>query len=490
MAEHVKWNSNLAFLLAMIGSAVGLGNIWRFPYIFYSNGQGSFLIPYLIAILVLGLPFMLAEYSMGIKYNDTILNIFGKINRKFKYIAWILLLLPFLIGTYYICIVGWGLNYFVFSFTKAWGSNPDAFFTTTFLQATSNMGGLTHIIPYILLAVVIIWFLTWFISRRGLNNGIGKFSGIFVPILFILCIGMTVYDIFLPGAYIGFMRFIQPNWALLARPEIWLAAFGQILFTLSLGSGVILSYSSHLPKGTNLTKNAVTVIFANCGFEIINAIGVFSILGYMTYTSGIPFDDLITEGAGLAFVAFPQVFNHMGTAGIFLGILFFLCILIAGLTTSISFIEPLVDSISNAFKYSRGKTVTLVSVVGFIISLVFTTAIGINLLTAFDAVVNNIAIVFIVIVQCIIYAHIVGSDKLLEVINNNTLFHVGKWWEYIIKYVLPIALGIIWVVGVYELLVSADTLSLVVYGITIVGLLVVPLILYFKTGSKESLANG
>ena len=219
MGERVQWNSNFTFLMAMIGAAVGLGNIWRFPYIFYSNGQGSFLIPYLCAILILGLPFLLLEYSLGAKFNDSVLNTFSKIDKKFKVVAWAIMIVSFLIVTYYLCIVGWDLNYFVMSFTKAWGPNPDVFFNTQFLQST-GLSGITNFIPYIFGAVIILWVIVWYISHQDLNAGIGRFTSLFVPLLFILGIGIAVYNVFLHGASIGYMRFLQPNWSLLLTPTI------------------------------------------------------------------------------------------------------------------------------------------------------------------------------------------------------------------------------------------------------------------------------
>ena len=176
MGERVQWNSNFTFLMAMIGAAVGLGNIWRFPYIFYSNGQGSFLIPYLCAILILGLPFLLLEYSLGAKFNDTVLNTFARVDKKFKLVAWAIMIISFLIVTYYLTIVGWDFNYFFLSFTKAWGSNPDMFFNVNLLQSTTDLSGITTIIPYIFIAVLVLWAIVWFISHRGINEGIGKFT--------------------------------------------------------------------------------------------------------------------------------------------------------------------------------------------------------------------------------------------------------------------------------------------------------------------------
>lgn len=477
MGERVRWNSNLVFLMAMIGSAVGLGNIWRFPYLFFSNGRGTFLIPYLVAILILGFPFLLLEYSLGAKIRDSVLNTFGRVDKKFKLVAWIIMLITFLVITYYLCIVGWDFNYFLLSFTKGWGSNPDAFFNNGFLQSTTQVSGIFNIVPYILVGVLILWSIVWFISHRDLNEGIGKFTSIFVPLLFILGIGIALYNVTLSGSYLGFMQFFRPDWSALLNLNIWLAAFGQILFTLSLGITVVLTYSSHLPDNTNLTKNALIVIIANCGFELINAVGVFSLIGHMAYVSGVPFDSLITQGSGLAFVAFPHVFNIMGLAGSILGPLFFFCILIAGLTTAVSYIEPLVDSLESSFNFTRKKAVTVICVIGFLISCIFTTALGNLLITIFDEFLNNFALILMVIAQCIIFGYIYKLDSLMEILNKNTWFKIGSWWKYIIKYILPCIMVIIWIGGLYDLLSSIDLVKGVVCIIIVAILMIVPFIL-------------
>ncbi len=479
MSERVKWSSNFTFLIAMVGAAVGLGNIWRFPYVFFSNGQGSFLIPYLTAILILGLPFLLLEYSLGVKFNKSVLDTFAEVNSKFKLVAWAIMVISFLIVTYYLCIVGWDLNYFVLSFTKGWGSNPDMFFNVNLLHSTSNLAGITSIVPYVFIAISVLWIVVWTISHRGLNEGIGKFTSIFVPLLFIIGIGLAIYNLLLPGSYIGYMRFLQPNWQALFNPNIWLAAFGQILFTLSLGITVVLSYSSHLSDEINLTRNACIVILANCGFELINAVGVFSILGHMSYITGIPFENLITDGSGLAFVVFPDLFNLMGSVGYILGPLFFFCILIAGVTTAISYIEPLVDSFGDTFKISRTKAVTLISIIGFLITCIFTTYAGNLLIKLFDEFLNNFALMIGIVIQAVIFAHIYGLDPLKEVLNKNSLFTVGKWWDYIIKFILPILIISLWGVGVYNLVITGDFVTLCVFLILAISLIIAPILLNY-----------
>ena len=153
-----EWNSNLTFILAMIGSAVGLGNIWRFPNVLYSNGGGSFMIPYIVSLFLLGISFVLVEYAVGYKFKTSLSKILYTVHKKLEPIAWFVLLIVFLITTYYVCVVGWDLIYVVLSFTKAWGSNPDVFFSQNVLQATDTIDGIFTIVPAVLGAVVAIWF--------------------------------------------------------------------------------------------------------------------------------------------------------------------------------------------------------------------------------------------------------------------------------------------------------------------------------------------
>ena len=348
-----EWNSNLAFMMAMIGSAVGLGNIWRFPNVLYSNGGGSFIIPYIVSLFLLGISFVLVEYAVGFKFKKSIARIMFSVKEKLEPVAWFILLIVFLITTYYVCVVGWDFIYIILSITKAWGANPDLYFANNVLHATDSMSGLFTIVPNVLVSVFIIWFLAWMIIKRDLNDGIGKVSQILLPLLCLIVVGIVAFSLTLPGASAGYSQIFTPDWSALTNLDVWLAAFGQIVFSLSLGMAIAMTYASYLPEGSKLVDNAVIVAFSNSGFEVFNSIGIFSILGFMTVSSGIPFNELVTEGTGLAFVVFPQVFNIMGDAAFIIGPLFFLCILFAGITSVIALLEGVCYSISEKFLIDR-----------------------------------------------------------------------------------------------------------------------------------------
>ena len=471
-----EWNSNLAFMMAMIGSAVGLGNIWRFPNVLYSNGGGSFMIPYIVSLFLLGISFVLVEYAVGFKFKKSIARIMYSVKEKLEPVAWFILLIVFLITTYYVCVVGWVFIYIILSFTKAWGANPDLYFSNNVLHATDSMSGLFTIVPNVLISVFIIWFIAWMIIKRDLNDGIGRVSQILLPLLCLIVVGIVVFSLTLPGASIGYTQIFTPDWSALLNLDVWLAAFGQIVFSLSLGMAIAMTYASYLPEGSKLVDNAVIVAFSNSGFEVFNSIGIFSILGFMTATSGIPFNELVTEGTGLAFVVFPQVFNTMGGAAYIIGPLFFICILFAGITSVIALLEGVCYSISEKFLIERKKTATVVCIIGFLISCIFATGAGSTILGIFDAYLNNFALLFAILLECIIFGWIYKFDDLIETLNSNSNIKVGKTWKTVIKYILPICIAGLWIQGVYSTVSQADNLSLIVMGILTVLLIVIPFI--------------
>ena len=298
-SKRSEWNSNIAFIMAMIGSAVGLGNIWRFPNVLYSNGGGSFMIPYIISIFLLGISFVLVEYAVGYKFKSSLIKVLYTIKTKLEPVAWFIALIVFLITTYYICVVGWDLIYVFLSFTKAWGSNPDLFFSNNVLQASDSISGMFTIVPMVFLSVLALWAIGWYIVQKDLNEGIGKVSKVLLPLLCIIVVIIVAFSLTLPGASIGYTQIFTPDWSALTNLNVWLAAFGQIVFSLSLGMSIALTYASYLPDGSKLTDNALIVAFSNSGFEVFNSIGIFSILGFMALSTGIPFNELVTEGTGL-----------------------------------------------------------------------------------------------------------------------------------------------------------------------------------------------
>ena len=197
MAEN-EWGSNLSFILAMIGSAVGLGNIWRYPYVLYSNGGGAFYIPYIVAILLMGIPFLILEYGVGYDFKSSFAKAVKKIDSRWEYLGWFLPVAVFLIMIYYSAILGWDGIYIILSFFKGWGADPNVYFTNTLLHSSNSWMGLLQFIPLIAVAMLVGWVIIWFISHRDLEEGLGRVSKVLVPLLFVIMVVIVGFSLTLP----------------------------------------------------------------------------------------------------------------------------------------------------------------------------------------------------------------------------------------------------------------------------------------------------
>ena len=476
MSEVNKWDSPLSFILAMIGAAVGLGNIWRFSYVLYSNGGGAFFIPYLVAIFLMGIPFLILEYGIGFSYKDSFPNIFKKINPKFEVISWILVLSVFMIAIYYAVIVGWDLVYLISSINFSWGSDPALYFANS-VGGSPDLSQITSFMIPTIIAVLVIWFLVWYISHKNLKKGIGRFSRILIPALFIIMAIIIVYSISLPGSAIGINTLLNPDWNSLTKVEIWLAAFSQILFSLSMGQAISMSYASYLPDKARLIDDVFVVVACNCLFEVFTAFGIFSVLGYMSATAGTPIVQLISEGTGLVFIVFPMIFNMMGPVGHIFAPILFIAILFAGITSAIAIIEPMVNSIMHKFDWTRKKAVTVLVCIGCCFSLIFTTGAGSYLVGVVDTFLNNFALMPLIAIQCIVFTRYIDLDSLMSILNENSKFKVDTPWTYIVKYILPVCLLFMWVWGVFDLIGGTKTFELAVYVFLTAVLLITSVIL-------------
>lgn len=477
MAEN-EWGSNLSFILAMIGSAVGLGNIWRYPYVLYSNGGGAFYIPYIVAILLMGIPFLILEYGVGYDFKSSFAKAVKKIDSRWEYLGWFLPVAVFLIMIYYSAILGWDGIYIILSFFKGWGADPNVYFTNTLLHSSNSWMGLLQFLPLIAVAMLVGWVIIWFISHRDLEEGLGRVSKVLVPLLFVIMVVIVGFSLTLPGASIGLSELFHPNWALLGNFEIWMAAFGQIVFSLSLGMSIAFTYASYTKDDADLITNTISIALANSLFENFAALGVFSILGYMSLQSGTAVADLVTQGTGLVFIVYPTVFNVLGQWAYVLGPLFFLTVYLAGLTSILSTIEPLSFSIQNKFGLTRSKTMTLLIIVGALISMIYATAYGGSILGYVDTFINQIALLLGIIFECIIFAWIFKAEKLIDFLNSRSkTIKLGKWWVIIVKYILPIFILIVWIGGMMDVIKSSTFEQLVFTVVSAAILLIGTLVL-------------
>jgi NSS family neurotransmitter:Na+ symporter len=277
--------SRSAFIFAAIGSAVGLGNIWRFPYVTYDNGGGAFIIPYLVALLSAGIPLLFFYYAMGHRSRGSAPLSYRMTHKAAEPIGWFATGVAIIIGIYYAAIVGWAGSYMFFSLGEAWGDDAEGFFFGEYLKM-GDPGISFEFVPGVLIPLIIVWIIVLGVLLMGVQNGIAGFSKIFIPLLIVLFLALVIRALFLPGAAEGLNALFTPDFAALGDPSVWIAAYGQIFFSLSIAFGIMITYASYLKKKTNLTGAGLVVGFSNSAFEILAGIGIFAALGFMATAQG------------------------------------------------------------------------------------------------------------------------------------------------------------------------------------------------------------
>lgn len=497
------WGSKLGFLLAAIGSAVGLGNIWRFSYTAFEHGGGAFLLPYFIALVVAGIPLLLLEYVLGHREKGASPLAFARVNRNMEWVGWWMPVIAlFGIMLYYSVVMGWCLNYFFFSFNLSWGADPQNFFFESFLQVTDSPLDLGGVRLPIISATFFIWFTCWAICYREINRGIEKACTVFMPLLFILTIILVGWTVTLEGAAPAIKDFyLKPDWDKIniiknfSDPEVWNvwgAAFGQIFFTLSLGFGIMITYASYLPRKTDLVGSALWMSLVNCLYSFIAGFAVFGIVGFMSSAKGVPFDQVIKGGPQLAFVVYPEAIRQLPFGQELFGAIFFLVLLVAGLSSGISLVESFTCSLMDKFSWPRRKVVSAICLLGFTGSIIFTTKGGILILDIVDHFITNYGLVMGGVLECFLVGWLLKVQNARAHIARAGGKRVPFFWDICVRYVTPLLLLILIVKSVTGELASPyggyPTDALILYGVDWIMLtLVVAIVFTFYPWRPEKL---
>lgn len=473
--EREQWRSRTGFILATVGSAIGLGNIWRFPYIAYENGGGAFFIPYLLAMLTAGIPFMILEFSLGHKLRAAAPKAFTKLSVKFEWLGWLQIGIAITIAVYYVVIIGWAVSYVGFSFNQSWGIDTNYFFFTEYLGVDKRSSE-TLSLPqwHIVLPMIIVWGVSFLAIFGGVKAGIERANKIMMPLLFIMVIVLILRVIFLPGAAEGLNFLFEPDFSKIGDPKVWSAAYGQTFFTLCAGFSIMIVYSSYLPLKSDINNNAFMTVFLNCGFSILAGILIFSVLGYMANVQDKDLTDVVSSGIGLSFVTIPTAINLFPTP-YFLGVLFFLTIVVAGLSSQISTLEAITCAMMEKFGSSRKKTASWICCIGFFVSLSFTTHGGLMLLDIVDYFTNNVALLASSLIELIVIAWLMKISDIRIYANNCSEFRIGLWFELCLRFLVPALLAITLITNLYKLIISGygeyESSALFLYGWYLVAMI-------------------
>jgi NSS family neurotransmitter:Na+ symporter len=337
MSAHIqeRWSSHIGFILAAIGAAVGLGNIWRFSAVLGQNGGGAYLIPYFVAVFLFALPLMVLEITMGRQFRATVVGAFAAVRPQFRLIGWFICALSFLITSYYLVVTGWTVAYLAFSAageTMAFGS-----FTASFLP-----------LPFVLLAVL----LTGVIVSYGVRRGIERVAVVLIPACIALLVIMALFGATLPGFAAGMDYLLTPDFSILSNPRVWLAAFGQALFSLSVGEGILLTYGAYMAEEQDIRKAALVITVADTSVALLAGAVIFPVV----FTYGLS----PSVGAELAFSTLPVAFSAM-PFGRLVATAFFALLVFAAITTSVACLEVCVAAVGRATAWSRRKTTALLT---------------------------------------------------------------------------------------------------------------------------------
>lgn len=428
--QRPSWTSRGAFILAAVGSAVGLGNIWRFPYIMGQNGGAIFLIIYLLLIMTICFVPLIAELAMGKITKKECIGAFESINPKLKPIGALNPITGILVTSFYFVVGGWILNYICLGFSKCEISDFAGYFSSFTQEPFANC-----------VLTLLFLFICIFFTARGIKKGIEFANNILMPMFAVILIILIISSLQLPNAHLGIEYMFKPDFSKI-NPHMFLVALGQALFTLSIGMGALFTYGSYIKEDSSITKSAYTIIFSDTFFALMAGIMIFPAI----FSFGLQPD----SGAGLVFVTLPYIFAQIPYGNI-ISVLFFVLLLAAAITSGISMLEVSIAVFTERFKIPRIKSCVLLF---FIISLLAipaalsfgllkdVTIIGKTVFDFLDFATSNILMPLNAFFVCIVAGWFLHVKGILFI--KNKLF--AGLFDFGLKYAVPlILLGLLYI---------------------------------------------
>ena len=441
--KRSSFTGKIGFVLAAAGSAVGLGNIWRFPYLAAKYGGGIFLLVYLVLAVTLGFALMSAEVAIGRKTGQSAIGAFRTLNKKYTFIGWLASVVPMIILPYYCVIGGWVIKYFtVFITGGVERAATDGYFENFIGGAWEPIG---WFFLYLAFTALIVLF--------GVEKGIEKVSKFMMPLLVLMTVGIAVYIMFLPGAMDGVKYYLLPDFSKFSVNTV-LSAMGQLFYSMSIAMGIMITYGSYMKKDIRLESSVRqiesfdTAIAFLAGLMVVPA--VFSFSGGDEATLG--------KGPGLMFVTLPKVFDSI-TGGSVIGSVFFLLVFFAALTSSISLMETIVSILQDKLGWGRRRACLAVfggslllglpSTLGFGVLGDLTVA-GLTFLDMFDFLSNSVLMPIVALLTCLFVGYVIKPKTLIEEMQVGGAFKSQRLFTVIIKYVAPVCIVLILISSVLD----------------------------------------
>ena len=429
-----SFSGRLGFVLAAAGSAVGLGNIWRFPYLAAKYGGGIFLLVYIILVVTFGFSLMVAEIALGRNTRLSAIGAYKKLNKRFGFVGILTALVPIIILPYYSVIGGWVMKYFA------------TFLSGRHMEASSDdyFGGFIGqtFEPVIWLAAFGV--ITFVIVLCGVKRGIETANKFMMPVLIVLCIAVCIYSCTLPGALEGVKFYLIPDFSRFSINTV-LGALGQMFYSMSLAMGIMITYGSYMKKDTSIEKSVSQIEIFDTGVAFLA--GLMIVPAVFVFSGGD--QSAMQSGPGLMFQTLPKVFDSMGSSqfGQIIGALFFLLVLFAALTSAISLMETVVSIVMDKFHLKRLAACIIVFLGMMLLALPSSLGngvwshiqiLGMDFLTFFDFISNSVIMPIVALLTCIFIGYVVKTQLIVDEVKSSSKFSREKLFVVVIKYVAPI----------------------------------------------------
>lgn len=462
--DRARWGNKTQYILANIGMAVGLGNVWRFPYLCYHNGGGAFLIPYVLSLIFLGVPIFLLEMAIGQRFQLGAHGAWTKISPLLSGLGLASLVVSLVVGIYYNVIIMWAIMYFFNSFNPdlPWDgyncvdrdgyvpcqtgntSSPTNFWYHEIVHASGDIEDTGPIEWKPTLCLLFSWIIIFVFVCKGIQSS-GKamyFTATF-PYLILVC--LFIKSLTLEGAGDGIEYYLKPDFDRLSDPLVWLAASGQIFYSLGLGFGGVIAFSSFNPKKNDCFKDCFVVAITNCCTSVFAGFVVFAIIGHMAHLQGVSVANAVDAGPGLVFIVFPQVLAAMDAAN-FWAICFFFMLFLLGLGSQFGCVDGCVTVMMDMKVFPNAERWQIAGGIcfgSFIVSLIFMCHAGLYYFEVFDAYGGNLPLFVIGMFELIAVSWVYGVDNFVDDINEMTGRKLGLFWWYCWKWLSPTLIFVI-----------------------------------------------
>jgi len=470
-SPQTTWKSQAGFVWSLMGSAVGFANILSFSAQVYKNGGGAFLIPYCLALFVLGIPLLILEGMIGYKMKSPLVTAYGKMWGKIgKTVGWLAVLACLSIGGFYIVLTGYSVAYTYFSAINAIPADSKGFFVNAFLKTTSSLADYGQISIPIFAATIGVAVVTWLVLVRNVRDGIEKVCSIFMPLLALIMTVFAIIVTFLPGGLDGWIHYLKPDFSKLFDPNLWRDVFGQLFFSLSLGLGIIVGYSRHTGNATNIPRAMMYVALGDFAVSFVSGAAIFGCLAHISYVQQIPFESILTTDSTfeIGFVVFPQLFKFFGPAiGQLIGVIFFFCIFIAGITGVFSIVESIAGNVEIEFETTRKRAVTVTIIALVCLASLFCMGNASHLIDALAPMVigTNMLIGGLALILAFAYGRSNREENLIGQMNKPSPY------RFCLRYIAPVLLGIILIGNISQEFQTFDLAKAVRWSWLILALL-------------------